>query len=297
MKISQLFERYRHEYLEYAAISPERAVYAWKHLGPVFGRMDAERLSAGSVARYQAARQASSGTINRELGVLAATLRWGAEQGYISVVPHISKMRSPPPRQRVLDEVEIARLLEAAKPWPHVLLFIKLGLLTGQRKEAILNLKWEQISGNTIDFRHSDAGLADRCKGRAVLPVSSELRQILEEASSHFRLREIPLRPKQPLDDLPTEGWVISPAPGRRYRSFRRAWTKVVEAAGLADSGVTPHTLRHTAATRLISAGASLTETARFLGHRSTRTTEEVYVKFSPAYLERAVGLVSLEGN
>ncbi len=287
MKIHQLFEMYRLNYLEWAAINPERAVFAWKHLGPFFGQMNAEKLAAGSVIKYQASRQASPGTINRELGVLASTLRWGANQGYISVMPHISRLPSPPPRQRVLSEDEITRILEAAKPWPHVLLFIKLGLLTGQRKEAILDLKWEQISETTIDFQFDSRRPSARRKHRAVLPISPELKKVLDETR---RLQ----RKTGPLNSQKNTGWVISCRRGSRLRSFRRAWEKVVEAAGLADSGVTPHTLRHTTATRLLNSGASLTEAARFLGHKSSRTTEEVYVKWNPEYLKRAAGLVSI---
>jgi len=284
MKIRELFQDYRDLYLEHAALNPERALHAWKHLGPIFGPMDAERLPAGAVARYTTSRQASPGTINRELGVLAAALRWGAANGYTSVVPHISKMRSPPPRSRVLDEGEIVQLLKAAEPWPHVLLYIKLALLTGQRKEAILDLRWENINGDVIDFASPYLRGAGRRKGRAVLPVSKELRQVLDEAQDR----------QTRSSSTSGHGWVVCDTVGYRCRSFRRAWAKVVEAAGLADTSVTPHTLRHTAATRLLHKGGSLVEAARFLGHRSTRTTEETYVKWQPDYLKGAVEMVGL---
>lgn len=51
--------------------------------------------------------------------------------------------------------------------------------------------------------------------------------------------------------------------------------------------GVTPHTLRHTAATWMVAGGVPLGEVARYLGD-SERTTERVYAKHSPDYLRGA---------
>jgi excisionase family DNA binding protein len=57
--------------------------------------------------------------------------------------------------------------------------------------------------------------------------------------------------------------------------------------------GVTPHVLRHTAATWMAMAGVPMVEIARILGHRDSRITERVYAKHSPDYLRRAIGALS----
>ncbi|MSP03489.1 MAG: hypothetical protein EXR07_20975 [Acetobacteraceae bacterium] len=57
--------------------------------------------------------------------------------------------------------------------------------------------------------------------------------------------------------------------------------------------GVTPHILRHTAATWMALAGVPMIEIARILGHRDSRITERVYAKHSPDYLRRAVDALS----
>jgi integrase/recombinase XerC len=51
---------------------------------------------------------------------------------------------------------------------------------------------------------------------------------------------------------------------------------------------VTPHTLRHTFARRLLDEGASLVDVAALLGHEKIETTA-VYTQPHPRDLERAV--------
>lgn len=57
------------------------------------------------------------------------------------------------------------------------------------------------------------------------------------------------------------------------FRSFMR---KSVENAGLPQN-ITPHSLRHYAASNLIRKGASVTATARILRHAQSSTTLNVY--------------------
>jgi integrase len=58
--------------------------------------------------------------------------------------------------------------------------------------------------------------------------------------------------------------------------NFRRyTFDPAVEAAGLA--GITPHDLRHTAASLAVSAGANVKAVQRMLGHQSAAMTLDVY--------------------
>jgi integrase len=70
-------------------------------------------------------------------------------------------------------------------------------------------------------------------------------------------------------------GWIFpSPRPGtsksghrdRMDKPFRRA----VVAAGLDPSGVTPHTMRHSAITKLVKAGTDIATIQRISGHKTT---------------------------
>lgn len=72
-----------------------------------------------------------------------------------------------------------------------------------------------------------------------------------------------------------------------RYRNFRsRAFDKAVKVAGLDELGVTPHKLRHTAASLAIRAGADVKVVQTMLGHKSAAMTLDVYGHLWPDRLD-----------
>lgn len=69
--------------------------------------------------------------------------------------------------------------------------------------------------------------------------------------------------------------------PGHRHewlrnRAFRRGWLDEA-AAAIGEAGLTPHELRHTAASLAIGAGAHVKEVQRMLGHASAAVTLDTY--------------------
>jgi integrase/recombinase XerD len=79
--------------------------------------------------------------------------------------------------------------------------------------------------------------------------------------------------------------------PGRRSaRIGRRTLEYAVQACGHAASipALTPHTLRHTYATMLLTAGVPLTEVSELLGHSDVATTA-IYLHVLPERLRGAV--------
>ena len=75
---------------------------------------------------------------------------------------------------------------------------------------------------------------------------------------------------------------------GQPVKSIKRGFREAVKRAGL-GADVTPHVLRHTAASWMAEAGVPMSEIAAVLGHRDSRTTERIYAKMSPEYLQKAV--------
>ena len=132
------------------------------------------------------------------------------------------------------------------------------------RRGALLSLQWEDVHlGRGI----IELGAGTGNKRRSPVPIAAPLRPLLAEAKAGA-----------------TGPWVIE-AGGRPVASVKTGFNAAARRAGL--SGVTPHTLRHTAATWMAIAGVPLAEIARFLGD-SEATVERVYAKHSPSYLRRA---------
>lgn len=72
-----------------------------------------------------------------------------------------------------------------------------------------------------------------------------------------------------------------------RYANFRtRVFNPAVEAAGLAGMGVTPHKLRHTAASLAIAAGADVKVVQTMLGHKDASMTLNIYGHLWPDRLD-----------
>jgi len=266
----QLYLKY---YIGDKAIDPKRAEIAWRNMAKCLSNVSLRDLNGHTLNAYTANRTASAGTINRELGVLSAAIRWCYAQGYTDKLVMVPRLPSPPPRQRWLSKEECDRLLAAARPYPHVWAFIAMALLTGQRKEAILGLTKDRVFSDEgfIDF-NEDGPRCVRRKARAVVPISAEMRELLAL--------------------LQSDSIYIVNNNGRRIRDMRKTWGKVIKVAGLEN--VTPHTLRHTVATLLVRAGVPLIEVSKLLGHKDSRITERVYAKFSPDYLLRATEALSI---
>ena len=81
---------------------------------------------------------------------------------------------------------------------------------------------------------------------------------------------------------------------GKPVSSVKTAMAKAVRLAGISTEhgNVTPHTLRHTAATWLMQSGAPLREAAGYLG-MSEKTLRETYGHHHPDYMRGAVEAIN----
>ena len=254
----------------------------WKALGPRFGTMQIDDVTADVCRDYAKSRiiqGRSAGTIWTELTRLRSAINWAFKRRVITTCPYVWVPAKPAAKQRVLTQEEIWRLTDAATS-PHVKMFIALALATGGRSEAILGLKWDAVDfeAATIDLREKAAinPLTKKVrKGRAIVPMSDEIRAMLTVARQEA-----------------LTGHVIEWS-GAPIRKIRKGFTAAVERAGL-GSDVTPHTLRHTVASAATDAGVSMLKISRFLGHRDTRTTETIYAKSSTDSLKDIAKVVSI---
>ena len=76
----------------------------------------------------------------------------------------------------------------------------------------------------------------------------------------------------------------------KAVRSIRKGFMTAATKAGLS---VTPHDLRHTAASLMEEAGIEMQVISRFLAHKDQRTTSSIYSKPRPAHLIGAAEVVN----
>lgn len=80
-----------------------------------------------------------------------------------------------------------------------------------------------------------------------------------------------------------------------RYANFRnRVFDPAVTAAGLAGLGITPHKLRHTAASLAIASGADVKVVQLMLGHKSAAMTLDVYGHLWPDRLDEVADALDI---
>jgi hypothetical protein len=81
--------------------------------------------------------------------------------------------------------------------------------------------------------------------------------------------------------------------PGNAASGWFAGAVKRAQAADETFRRVTPHDLRHTAASLAISAGANVKVIQRMLGHKSAKVTLDTYAALFPDDLDNVVGALS----
>lgn len=258
--------------------APWRIAAAIKILAPFWEGKRVVDVNRESCRKYVSFRRRAAGTTRRELGVLRAAINHSHRSGRLTRTVPVELPEGAAPRERWLTKGEAASLLQAALREPrvrlHLPLFILLGLRTGQRKSAILTLRWSQVDLGprpTIDFNSPGERRSKKLKARQ--PISRKL-------LGHLR------RARRRGSDI---GFVINEN-GARLKDIKRGFTSACKRAGL--KGVTPHVLRHTCATWLMQRGVPLWEAAGFL-QMSPETLQRVYGHHSPDHLQRAAEALS----
>lgn len=226
----------------------------WHRLGTAINREDCREYF-----KERKALGKSNSTIRTDLALLRACLRWR----YGEAAPDLWLPPASAPRDKWLTKPEARKLVDAAKS-PHIKLFLIIGLATGARASAILDLTWDRVDFHhgTIDFR--PAGREQTNKRRTVVPINNVARMALEEAR------------KGALSD-----YVIEYG-GQPVASVKKAIQRLSAATGIA---VSPHVLRHTCAVWMAQADVPMQKISQYLGHTSLAMTASVYARYSPSFM------------
>lgn len=269
--IDELWELYRQE--KSGRRIATAMEFEWRKMKPFFGHLRPDQTSTELFRSYAAARRAmgkNDGTIWTELGHLRTVFIWSAARRLIAYAPPVERPAKPAPKDRWLTTTEIGRLLDAPKAH-HVQLAILLMLSTAGRVGAVLELEWDRIDfeAGWVNLRTTETGPR---KGRAVVPMNDGLRAALSHAKG-----------------ASLTAYVVEWA-GSQVGSIKTGFNAACKAAGL--KGVSPHTLRHTAAVHLVSNGVAMQRVSQYLGHSSTAVTERVYGRYAPEHLREEAAIL-----
>lgn len=242
---------------------------------------DPARLVREDVRAYRAylltVRRCKPATINRKLAALSAFCHHGLSQGWLQADPtegveNAPRAMAPPRALEVADLRRLIRRVQQGDNPLHVAVVLLLAN-TGLRVAEAAALRKEDVmlgerSGKVI-VRQGKGG-----KYREV-PLNAETRRALREY--------LAVRPAD------TDSLFVGQ---RGPLTTSGIWRIVTRYARQAGVEATPHTLRHTFATRLLrEAGADLVTVADLLGHTDVRTTAR-YTRPTQADREKVVELL-----
>lgn len=224
-------------------------------------------------------------SIRRRFACLRAFYRWLEEEGLCLDNPfHGFRLRLAMPKRlpRHLKAQETAALVagmeqdqEGAEGFRRqtLSLAVMLMLTTGLRISEVCHL-------TLADIDLADRSLAVHGKGNRERRVFLIDAALVEECQAYLRQRAIRAPRCERL--LVTErGGPVQPD------YIRRLLHRTVDALGL-ERRITPHMLRHTAATRLLEAGVDIRLVQKLLGHSSIAVTE-IYTHVADNQLRQAV--------
>jgi integrase len=265
------------------------------HLVPFFGDYPLSKISGFDIERYKHQRQkeavavrprgkiidraegktknAKPSTINRELAVLSHLFNKAIEWGWIDRRPaKINRFSEGQGRITYLTIEQISRLVVCAKSDRNAQIypFIVVGLETAMRRSEILSIRREHI-----DLQRRVIYVPKAKAGAREQPITEHLAEFLEKQVAGLQ-----------------EGcdWLF-PSPGAKGGhtvDVRKAFRRVVAAAGLDPDQILRHTLRHTAITHLVQAGVDLPTVKRISGHKTLAMVER-YAHANGAHIQTAM--------
>lgn len=263
-----------------------------KRLTLFWGGMMLADVTGESCRRY-VKKRGNQGGARRDLEVLRAAINHHAAQGFHRAVVKVVLPDRGKPRDRWLTRSEAAKLLwmcwrereeqrgavTKKHPLRHLVRFILIGLYTGTRASAIA------------------AASPKRGEGRSYVDLDQGIFYRLAEGQRATNKRQPPV-PIPPRLLAHMRRWAALGIVkehfvewnGKAVVSVKTGFASAVEAAGL-EGRVSPHTLRHTAATWLMQAGVDKWEASGFLG-MSVQMLDRVYGHHHPEHLKEAANRI-----
>jgi integrase len=259
----------------------------------------AKKLSevTGDTCRKYASMRGVGGA-RRDLEDLRAAINHHAKEGLHRGVVRVLLPPKGTPRDRWLTRGEVARLLRAC--WTaHEVQILHRGPLKGQRvetdKRPLRHLARFILIGVYTGTRSGAISTASpyKTEGRSFVDLDNGIFYRLAEGQRETNKRQPPV-PIPPRLLAHLRRWKMRGIArehfvewnGKAVKSVKTAFKRAVKLANLSGK-ITPHTLRHTAATWLMQAGVDKWQAAGFLG-MSVEMLDRVYGHHHPDHLQAA---------
>ena len=238
------------------------------------GRTPLSRVDALAIRAHVAAlhrRRLSNRSLARHLSALRSLFSWACSRGHCRSNPArgIGSPRTVKSLPRALSLAETGRLLDAVEPsaaFPERdRAIFELLYATGLRVSALCGLDLADL-----DFSQRLARVLGKGSKERIVPYGEPAAEALREylpARAALRAREGSETESDPL-------FVNHRGSRLTARSVARVLKRRLREAGLPEK-ISPHALRHTFATHLLSAGADLRSIQELLGHASLSTTQK----------------------
>lgn len=234
-----------------------------------------EAVTAYLIALRQ--RGLSHATIARRLAAVRQFHRFLVAEGLATDDPtiRIETPRRPRGLPKALTVAETFRILDSPDP----------GEVAGRRDRALLEFMYSTGArvSETVALDEMDLDLDE---GTAVLTGKGD-RQRLVPVGVPARRAIIDWAPdRSTLRSARSGAAMFLSLRGRRL-TRQTVWSVVrhhAERAGIPSGRVSPHVLRHSAATHMVEGGADLRTVQEILGHASISTTQ-IYTRVSPRHL------------
>lgn len=251
----------------------------------------------GKLCREYVVARTTPAAARRELEDLRAAINHYRQEGYVTSVPAVVMPEKPVARERWLTRSEAARLIWAAwrmkQSWKgrpsdrstgqHVARFILVALYTGTRSGAICAAAIRPTPGRGfvdlergVFYRRAQGTRETKKRQPPVRLPSRLLAHMRRWAATDVEIKT-KARGKSATKGRKISHDYVVDWNGRPVTSVKKAFRSACEAAGLGwyegegearrfRTDITPHIMRHTAATWLMQAGADPWEASGFLG-------------------------------
>lgn len=254
------------------------------------GRAPAEYVTRGTGERIRQMqrRPLAPNSIKHLTTLTSAVLAWAVETQRIPANPStkIKRPRAERPEHVYLDHRQVDALATAAE-----------GVSGDPSDRAlVLFLAYTGVRiGEATALRVGDIDIINkRAQVRQTWTIDEDGKRILGTPKTHER-RAVPLARvvleavKALTVGQPADAFLFRASRGGAVNDHNwrtRVFVYAVADADLADRGLTPHKLRHTAASAAIAAGADVQVVRTMLGHRDASMTLDVYGHLWPDRLD-----------